>query len=117
MKDLKTEVTIYDIKGNINVYFYQNNTMPALMVEDDEGNLIEDLTTNHRLFVENAISIRSDNPDNIKLLKECGWIEDQEIRRVRSGFIDLIYIPLTDKALEVVRKRALFFEEDYPQNV
>lgn len=114
MNKIETSISAYGQEGQVNIYFYRNNSMPALLLEDAQHQLIDDLTTNHRLFVDEAVSIRSDEPNSVKLLKDAGWITGEPVKSIPSGFISIDYYELTDAALELVRDRAKLLKEDYP---
>lgn len=81
-------------------YDYRNHR--ALAIFDDEGEIEDVITTNGEIFVpDNAIIIRSDEPEKVQGLVDLGVIEPEVFTTVPSGFINLNAYILTDKGLSI----------------
>lgn len=115
MSPIKTAGTILGISGEIIIHFYQINGMPALILEGDNHQIIDDLTTNHHQYLDGTVTLRSDQPENISLLQSSGWIEHSPIIRIPSGFITIDYYPLTKEALKIIKRTAKDQGENYPR--
>lgn len=118
MNKLKRNIMVFDKLGKITIHFYENNNMPALLIEDDYGNLMDNLTTNHMQHIEDSVSVRSDEGKKKDLLIEAGWITDDLVKSYQSGFINIDYYKLTDQAILAIKAREdeLAYEKECAEN-
>lgn len=115
MKELQTKIPVMCGEANISIYFYQTNGMPALLLEDDNGESIDDLTVNHQMYFDQAVSLRSDEKEKIDKLIDAGWIGKEPFTSQPSGFIYILYYKLTDEAYERVKESAQEQKANYPK--
>ncbi len=113
---MKNTIKLHDEKLTIDIQFYQNTNMPALIAIDKDHIEYGVLTTNHTLHIRNAISIRDDRNDIFKALFDAGWIVKEPSYTQPSGFINIHYYDLTEEALALVVEKAKEQDLDYPTN-
>lgn len=103
----------YDL--NVDIHLYQSNDMPALFLVTDDNEPIKDLTTCHNdeMHIDKCIAIRSDEPENYKLLLEHGWINPRSICSMPQMFIEINFYELTDEAYAKVIEVTKYQEETY----
>lgn len=113
---MNKNIKLDDEQLRLEIHFYGDNHMPAIMAFDEDGSLYGTLTTNLNKHIPKAISIRSDEVHYRNALIDNRWIKEETIYEQPSGFISIQYYELTDDAYDAVLDAAKTQGIEYPIN-